>query len=186
VSDILRSSFVAGLVRASASRRNRYNGSVRSPIWRRLLPAATLLLALPAGACSYQLGSLTGHDAAKVDKTAEKTTDKSETTGSIASTTRTSAPAAEPATENDLDYARAAAAQALAADGKSVPWENPRTGARGTITPIANAYTLDGFVCRDFLASYVHQGAESWLQGEGCRVQKGKWEVRVLRPWKKA
>ena len=134
-----------------------------------------LLLALPGGACSYQLGSLSGHDSAKVEKTTDKTLDKSEITGSIAST----------ANDGDLDYARAAAAQALAADGKSTPWENPHTGARGTITPIANAYTMDGFVCRDFLASYVHQGAESWLQGEGCRVHYGKWEVRVLRPWKK-
>ena len=141
-----------------------------------------LLIAVPAGACSYQLGSLSGHDSAKVDKTV----DKSEVTGSIASTTRSPATVVEAASDGDLDYARAAAAQALAADDKSLPWENPRTGARGTITPIANAYTQDGFVCRDFLASYIHQGAESWLQGEGCRVRHGKWEVRVLRPWKKA
>jgi surface antigen len=178
VSDIVRSGLVAGSVRASASRRARYNGTGGSSIWRRLLPGATLLLALPAGACSYQLGSLASHDAAK--------SDKSEVTGSISSTSRTSAPVAELPGDNDLDFARAAAVEALAADGKSMPWENPRTGARGTITPIANAYTHDGFLCRDFLASYVRQGAESWLQGEGCRVHKGKWEVRALRPWKKA
>ena len=145
---------------------------------------------MPAGACSYQLGSLSGHDSARVDKTidktADKTIDKSEVTGSIASPARSPSPVAAAATDADLDYARAAAAQALAADGKTMPWENPHTGARGTITPIANAYTLDGFVCRDFLASYVRQGAESWLQGEGCRVHYGTWEIRVLRPWKKA
>ena len=111
---------------------------------------------------------------------------KDETTASLA---RNAASTPEPtaAAENDLAYARAAATRVL--DGKatmSVPWENPRTGARGTVTPLASAYTQDGFVCRDFLASYVHQGAVSWLQGEGCRVQHGKWEVRVLRPWKKA
>lgn len=170
---------MAGVVPALASRRVRYNGTARSSIWRRLLPSAILLLALPAGACSYQLGSLGGHDAAK----AGQAVDKSEVTGSISSTAHAPAPVA--ANDNDLDFARAAAAQALATDGKSVPWENPRTGARGTITPIANAYTQDGFVCRDFLASYVRQGAESWLQGEGCRVHHGKWEVRVMRPWKK-
>jgi surface antigen len=142
-----------------------------------MLPIASLLLALPAGACSYQLGSLFGHDAPKADKT--------EVTGSIASASKTSAPVADLPNDNDLEIARAAAAQALATDGKSVPWENPRTGARGTITPIANAYTQNGFVCRDFLASYVRQGGESWLQGEGCRVHQGKWEVRSLRPWKK-
>jgi surface antigen len=143
------------------------------------MPIATLLVALPAGACSYQLGSLMGQE--KADKTADKT----EITGSIPSSTAKTAAVAGLPNDNDLELARAAAAQALATDGKSVPWENPSTGARGTITPIANAYTQDGFVCRDFLASYVHQGAESWLQGEGCRVHQGKWEVRVLRPWKK-
>src|SRR5690242_8026329 len=126
VSDILRSGFVAGVGAASASRRVGYNGSVRSRIWRRLLPAAALLIAVPAGACSYQLGSLSGHDSAEVDKTV----DKSEVTGSVASTTRSPAPVAEAASDGDLDYARAAAAQALAADDKSLPWENPRTGAR--------------------------------------------------------
>jgi surface antigen len=138
---------------------------------------AVLVLALPAGACSYQLGSMFGSGAPKGDK--------SEVTGTVAPSVKMSAPAAEPSNDNDLEIARAAAVQALAADGRSVPWENPRTGARGTVTPIANAYTQDGFLCRDFLASYVREGAESWLQGEGCRVHQGKWEVRVMRPWKK-
>lgn len=181
---------MAGFVPASASRRARYNGTARGSIWRRLLPVAGLLLALPAGACSfsYQLGSLFGQDAPKADKT--------DVTGSIASSSSNTATISNIKTDesvvelpgdNDLDYARAAATKALALDGKtmSVPWENPRTGARGTVTPIANAYTQDGFVCRDFLASYVRQGAESWLQGEGCRVHKGRWEVRAMRPWKK-
>ena len=66
---------MAGFVPASASRRTRYNGSVPSSIWRRLLPAAALLLAVPAGACSYQLGAMNGHDSAKVEKPADKMID---------------------------------------------------------------------------------------------------------------
>ena len=163
---------MAGSVPASASRRSRYIGSAGPSLWRRLLPIAALLLALPGGACSfsYQLDSLFGSD-------------KPETTASVAPNA-----AAEPtaAAENDLAYARAAATRALGGKATaSVPWENPRTGARGTVTPLANAYTQDGFLCRDFLASYVRQGAESWLQGEGCRIHEGKWEIRALRPWKK-
>lgn len=132
-----------------------------------------LVLALPVGGCSYQLGSMFSQDSAKSD-----------VTGSIPSSARTTR--ATPAAA-DLAYARVAATRALAIDGKttSVPWENPQTGARGTITPIASAYTQDGFVCRDFLASYVHEGAESWLQGEGCRVHEGRWEIRLMKPWKK-
>ena len=52
---------------------------------------------------------------------------------------------------------------------------NPKTGARGTITPIASAYSQDGLTCRDFLASYVRNGAESWMQGEACRAVHGRW-----------
>ncbi len=66
-----------------------------------------------------------------------------------------------------------------------MPWENPASGARGTITPLANAYRMEGAVCRDFLASYVAEGSESWMQGEACRAGKGKWEVRRLKPWRR-
>ena len=89
--------------------------------------------------------------------------------------------------EQDLAVARAAVTEFLARGGSdsSMPWENPRTGARGTITPIASAYNQDGATCRDFLASYVREGSESWMQGEACRIHQGKWEVKSLRPLKK-
>lgn len=86
--------------------------------------------------------------------------------------------------EPDLVLARAAVHDVLSRGGQdtSLPWENPRTGARGTVTPIAAAYTQDGFTCRDFLASYVRGETESWLKGEACRVRQGQWEVKSLRP----
>lgn len=89
--------------------------------------------------------------------------------------------------EADLAYAKIAASEVLTKGGKdsSVPWENPRSGARGTITPLASAYSLEGSLCRDFLASYVTKAEESWMQGEACRVSEGKWEVRRLKPWRK-
>jgi surface antigen len=65
------------------------------------------------------------------------------------------------------------------------PWENPATGARGTITPLAAAYRDNGIECRDFLASYVHDRAEAWMQGEACRNRIGSWEVRSLKPWRR-
>ena len=46
-----------------------------------------------------------------------------------------------------------------------MPWENPTTGARGVVTPLATAYTQDGLTCRDVLASYVHGGTESCQDG---------------------
>jgi len=65
------------------------------------------------------------------------------------------------------------------------PWENPVTGARGTVTPLAAVYRDDGVECRDFLASYVHETAEAWMQGEACRNSIGRWEVRSLKRWRR-
>jgi surface antigen len=144
--------------------------------------AAAVSLALALGGCSmsYQLGAL-------FEKKEEA---QPEHTGSIApapETASTESPAALPP-DGDLAYAKAAASEVLSRGGKdaSQPWENPRTGARGTVTPVATAYTQAGFTCRDFLASYVRSGTESWLQGEACRMHKGQWEVRSLKPWKRS
>ena len=89
--------------------------------------------------------------------------------------------------DSDLVFTRAAVSDVLSrpSNDASVPWENPHSGARGNVTPIASAYTQDGQTCRDFLASYVNGAAQSWLQGEACK-QKGAWEVRSLKPWKRS
>jgi hypothetical protein len=89
--------------------------------------------------------------------------------------------------ETDLVFARMAIVEVLKRGSKEVsaPWENPSSGARGTVTPIANAYARDGMTCHDFLASYVRRGSpESWMQGQACRAHKrDAWEVKSLRPW---
>ena len=135
-----------------------------------------MILSLIGGGCSlsYQLDALNGRDSDEVDYT-----------GSIRpSLTR---PIAALPTELDLAVARAAVSDVLNKGGKntSVPWENPHTGARGTITPIASAYSQDGLTCHDFIASYLRNGTELWMQGEACRFGQGKWEIRNLRPWQK-
>jgi surface antigen len=91
-------------------------------------------------------------------------------------------------TESDLAFARNAASDVLTKGDKdsSQPWENPETGARGSVTPLAQSYASeDGRTCRDFLASYVNGRAESWLQGAACKVGQGRWEIHTLRPWKR-
>lgn len=160
-----------------------YSATPPASLWRgasrRLVPVTVaILLALATGACSYRLGSLFGND---------RNDDKSDPTGSISASAAAPAAPAASLHEDDLVLARAAAAEALTRGSKdvSVPWENPTTGARGTVTPLANAYTQDGFVCRDFLASYVRGSTESWLQGEACRIHQGGWEVRSMRAWKR-
>jgi surface antigen len=89
-------------------------------------------------------------------------------------------------TEGDLAFARNAASDVLTKGDKhsSQPWENPETGARGSVTPLAQAYSSEGHTCRDFLASYVNGASESWLQGEACQSGQGRWEIHTLKSWK--
>ena len=152
-------------------RRRPYSGCPRPRLWRAASLAALLALALGSGGCSmsYQLESFFGD---------------STTTGSIAAAPKT-AESLPP--EHDLAYAKAAASEVLRRGEKdaSLDWENPRTGARGTVTPIASAYSQDGQTCRDFLASYVSDRVQSWMQGEACQ-DKGAWQVRTLKPWKRS
>jgi surface antigen len=158
---------------AGAGSSRRYSGCARSRLWRALAAAGVLTLALASGGCSlsYQLDSFIGAD-------------KSDITGSI-----TPPPGAKGTVklppDGDLAFARAAASELLRRGKKdaSLPWENPRTGARGTVTPIASAYTQDGRTCHDFLASYVYGKAEAWMQGEACKQAQGTWQVRTLKPW---
>jgi surface antigen len=141
------------------------------PVW-----SVALSLALVSGGCSYRMDSMFSRRSGA----------ETETTSSIRPV------AASPQSvaglpDGDLTAARAAVSDALGRSGRdgSVPWEDAATGARGTVTPLSNAYSQDGTTCRDFLASYVRNGAESWLQGEACRIGQGRWEVRHMRPWRR-
>jgi len=132
-----------------------------------------ILIGIGGGGCSLSRpnGAFAGID------------DRDTTTGSIG-------PAqASPAvpTENDLAFARNAASDVLTRGDKdaSQPWENPETGARGSVTPLARAYSSDGRLCRDFLASYVNGASESWLHGAACQSDTGQWEIHTLKPWKR-
>ncbi|WP_213774345.1 RT0821/Lpp0805 family surface protein [Bradyrhizobium sp. dw_78] len=107
-----------------------------------------------------------------------------EMTGSLMATPK---PTPMP-TESDLAFARNAASDVLTRGNKdsSQPWENPQTGARGSVTPLAEAYSSEGRTCRDFLASYVNGNSESWLQGAACQSGRGRWEIHALKPWKQS
>jgi surface antigen len=140
---------------------------------------AALSLAFVSGGCSfsYQLDSMF----------ARKRDAGVETTRSIPpAAPRQQAVAAIPQ-DGDLAAARTAVSEALGKAGRnaSVPWEDPATGAHGTVTALSNGHRQDGTTCRDFLASYVRNGSESWLQGEACRGVRGRWEVRHMRPWQR-
>jgi surface antigen len=128
--------------------------------------------------CSYQLASLVSSDDGAP-----------QATGSISDSGK--AAAGSPARASlqadvDLAYARAAATEALSRGSRdaSLPWQNPHSGARGNITPLATSYSEAGLACRDFLASYMHGDAQDWLEGAACRTASGTWEIKRLKPLK--
>lgn len=90
--------------------------------------------------------------------------------------------------EADLAYTRLAAADVLTKGDKNVSqsWENPATGARGSVTALTTAFSENGNTCRDFLASHVQGKTETWLEGSACQFGTGKWEVRTLKAWKRS
>ena len=133
-----------------------------------------ILVGVGAGGCSLSRNS---------DAAFAKMDDK-EVTGSLAVPAGSLVP-----TETDLAFARNAASDVLTKGDKdsSQPWENPETGARGSVTPLAQAYSAeDGRTCQDFLASYVNGRTESWLQGAACKSGHGRWEIHTLKPWKRS
>jgi hypothetical protein len=161
-----------------------------------LRSAAVLALACSLGGCAVN-GSMfsfskASKQEAKVEANVEASTYASEdVTGSVAKppATPVSVSTTGLPSETDLVFARMAIVDVLTRGSKQIssPWENPSSGARGTVTPIASAYAKDGMTCRDFLASYLRrQGSETWMQGEACRAKQGAWEVRSLRPWSRS
>jgi hypothetical protein len=167
--------FAAGFFRLAC--RNLYRAGLARRLWR-ALSAAVLIsgLAVTAGGCSfsYQLDNMF----AKKDDPAA--------THSLQLTSPTIKPVDIVPPEADLAMARAAATEVMTKGGKdaSLSWENPQTGTRGTVTPIASARNEDGGVtCHEFLASFEREGTSSWMQGDACRASKGQWEVRSLKPW---
>jgi surface antigen len=141
--------------------------------------ALVCLLGVVAGGCamSMELGSLFGKD------DDAKTTDKNDARDVTASLQLVSTRSESSMTSTDWSLATIALREALAKgeDGMSVPWLNPHTGTRGTVTPIASAYVQAGSACRNFLASRVGDGQEGWFEGTACRGHAGQWDVRSKR-----
>lgn len=152
-----------------------YSGTGRASLWRGAVTGAGLALALGGCSMSSQLDSIYA------------SASNAEVTGSIAPPPGAKQAEGLPPAA-DLAFTKAAISEVLTRGRKddSLPWENPATGARGTVTPIASAYTQSGHTCHDFLASYVSGQSESWLQGEACKQTKGAWEVRSMKPWKRS
>jgi hypothetical protein len=142
--------------------------------------AGVLLCSLLTGGCSVQLGAM-------FDKHKR---DDAELTGSInpvANAMASMQPDQTGLPESDLAFTRIAAAEILGRGEQNVSqsWENPATGARGSVTALTSEFTENGNTCRDFLASHVRGKVETWLEGSACQSGE-KWQVRTLKAWKRS
>jgi len=164
-----------------------YHGSGKKRPARRFSALALAgFLGLATGACSMsmQLGDFFSDK--KEEEAVAAKADVKDLTGSarLQPAKATTAERMDPA---DWTFATAALREALGKteEGSSVPWQNPSTGAHGTVTPVASAYVQEGFACRNFLASHLGDGRESWFEGTACRIHRGQWDVRSTRPLQK-
>ena len=151
--------------------------SGRGPRAVLLAAACGLFLGPCLGGCSIPLGTLFN----------KNDTDVTGTVDPVGNALAAMEPQVTGMPEADLVFARAAAADVLSKGGKDVSqdWENPATGARGSVTPLTSAYSENGNTCREFLVSHVQGKNETWLQGDACRFAGGQWQVRSMRPWKR-
>ena len=122
---------------------------------------AVILIGVSEGGCSFRLGSMFEKDKS----------DASDVTGSIGSVVRIKDDTN--LTDADMALARNAASDILSRGGKdaSQPWENPETGARGSVTPLATTYASEGRVCRDFVSLEVAAPANPRARhGHACHL----------------
>ena len=164
-----------------------YHGSVRDTLTLRLAGAVLAgLLGFGTGACSMsmQLGDFFSD---KEETAVSAKANTKEVTGAISASVKPKAAADDRMDGADWTLATAALREALTkGEDNSIPWQNPETGTRGTVTPVASAFVQEGFACRNFLASHVGKGRENWFEGTACRLHRGRWDVRTTRPLQKS
>lgn len=61
--------------------------------------------------------------------------------------------------------------------GETLPWSNPKTGNRGTVTPQRYYQQDDGRYCREYQQSITVGGKKQEGYGTACRQPDGSWEV---------
>jgi surface antigen len=185
--------FVSGTVRKDSNGRSPYHGSAGFGAF-----AAAIVLgsAMAAGGCSMSMPSLFGDkDNDKSPAAVSAVFDSKSTKTAKADGDPTGSLSLQPAAGGkgawspaDWSIAKSALREVLGRGeaGSSQPWENPTTGARGTVTPVAAIYEKDGFPCRNFIVGGVRDGRETWYEGTACRIHRGQWDVVTTRPLQKS
>lgn len=86
-------------------------------------------------------------------------------------------------TEKDWDLMRQTGREALdkAPDGATRGWNNPETGAFGTIQPL-NSYEAGGSSCRRTEIFNSAKGTSGTSRFDFCKQADGSWKVAPRRP----
>jgi surface antigen len=81
-------------------------------------------------------------------------------------------------TEADIEILSSAADEALdeAADGETLHWQNPETGAGGALTPLSTS-ERDGMRCRRLRIANEAGGKTARSEFDFCRQDDGSWKV---------
>ncbi len=102
--------------------------------------------------------------------------DSSLYTGNIPATTRTASAADRISDEATIRNAVTSADIETLAD-RAVPWANADTGARGSITGLAE-FKSEGLLCRRFKTSRESFDGIALFTGEVCMVSAGAWRMQ--------
>ena len=73
-----------------------------------------------------------------------------------------------------------ATAMAEAEDGATVSWNNPETGASGSLMPLVVARADGGLLCRAFIGTLGVAEAGQKFRGEACRLDDGSWQLMSM------
>lgn len=74
-------------------------------------------------------------------------------------------------------YDQAATQAASAPIGQTVTWNNPQSGAMGTITPMRDGRTSAGEYCREYQQTIVVDGKTERAFGTACQQPDGSWRI---------
>ncbi len=64
-----------------------------------------------------------------------------------------------------------------AGNGTTYSWQNPGTGARGSVTPRSSFHNDDGTNCREFSQSVNAKGRYHTATGVACEQSDGSWKI---------
>jgi surface antigen len=82
--------------------------------------------------------------------------------------------------EEDVRYYNTTSQRALETGqpGETLPWSNPNTNAKGTITPQNYYQTAQGQYCREYQQTITVGGETAQGYGTACRQPDGDWEIQ--------